>query len=250
MLGAGSARTSFALAAAVAALGLGGCAPRARMCRATSECAAKSACVAGRCQLEGANLRPAIDSARRLVASPTEIAFVSKRHGAPGALPMNARLGKDGGKLLLRFEVALPPAASVIEAYVVLRRSPWVDDDPAPLSLHATRIIEAWHQGSISWARQPRALDARLPSTTIDPAGPSLVRVDVRDIVRQWARRDPRDHGLAIVAEGESPTGMSFALVAGSGDDVGGAGGSADERAAAGVIPSAPPGPYLEVYLR
>jgi hypothetical protein len=47
----------------------------------------------------------------------------------------------------------------------------------------------------------------------------------VRELVRQWGRRDPHDQGIAIVAENETPTGMAFALTS----DV---------------------EPYLELYLR
>ena len=64
-------------------------------------------------------------------------------------------LGRDSAVLMLRFSVPLPTTANLVEAYVVLRRSDAVDDDPAPISLHATRIIDGWEQRSISWARQP-----------------------------------------------------------------------------------------------
>ena len=53
-----------------------GCAPRPRMCTASTECADKNACVAGRCQLEKATVKPAVDSARRLVLRPIDLAVI------------------------------------------------------------------------------------------------------------------------------------------------------------------------------
>jgi hypothetical protein len=227
-----------------------GCAPRARMCTASSECANdKSACVAGRCQLEKATVKPAVDSARRLVVRPTDIAYV-KRGDPPsnGGLPSVFALGKDGGKLFLRFAAALPPTASIVEAYIVLRRSNLVDDDPFPVHLHATRIVEGWSGGSVSWALQPRSTETRSPSTTVEPSGSPLVRLDVRDLVRNWARRDPSDHGIAVVADNETSSGSIFALSA--------IGVGADRLAdPTGRLPSSSMGaldvePYLELYVR
>ena len=199
--------SSFALASA--------CVPRPRMCTASSECGDKSACVAGRCQVEKATMKPAVDSARRLVVRPVDMAYVKTGDGpSGGALPTVFALGRDGGKLFLRFSVTVPPPANIVEAYVVLRRSAAVDDDPAPVSLHATRIVESWSAGSVQWAIQPRTSEARSPSTVVEPGGSPLVRVDVRELVRHWARRDPKDQGIAIVSDNETRTGTTFALTA------------------------------------
>ncbi len=187
-----------------------GCAPRPRMCTASSECAAESACVAGRCQPEKANVKPAIDASRRIVLRPVDVAFVSRRTSDP--TPAAFALGRDSGVLLLRFSVALPEAANVIEAYVVLHRSDAVDDDPSPISLHATRIVEAWQGRSMSWGLQPQQAETRTPSTLVEPGGPVLVRLDVRDLVRQWPKHDRNDQGIAVVADTDTRTGTTFAL--------------------------------------
>jgi len=185
------------------------------MCTASSECRDKSACVAGRCQLEKASVKPAVDSARRVVVRPVDIAYLRTGDGpSGGSLPVVFALGKEGGTLLLRFSVSIPTTANLVEAYVVLRRSPIVDDDPDAISLHATRIVESWAGGSVSWALQPHTTETRSPSTLVEPGGSPLVRLDVRDLVRQWARHDPRDQGIAIVAENETRTGTTFALSA------------------------------------
>lgn len=175
-------------------------------------------------------MKPAVDTARRLVVRPVDLAYVA-RGDAPndGPLPANAALGRHDGRLLLRFALALPRDTTVSEAYVVLHRATSVDDDPSPVSLHATRIVQGWEGGSVSYAHAPRSQEMRLPSTQPTPGGAGLVRVNVLDLVRQWPRHDPADQGVAIVADGASITGSTFALVSPAGIDV---------------------GPYLEVYVR
>ncbi len=225
------------------------------MCTASSECVAQSACVAGRCQPDKPNVKPAIDSARRVVVKPIDLAYVRRGEGASGgALPPVFVLGKDGGMLLVRFSVALAPGANVVEAYLVLRRSDAVDDDPAPISLHATRIVEPWEGRSTSWAIQPKLQETKTPSTIVEPGGPSLVRLDVRDLVRQWVKHDPADQGIAVLAESESRTGTTFALSAtvadrGAGSDLGvGVSGPRLEGARSTSAPDVEP--WLELYIR
>ena len=54
--------------------------------------------------------------------------------------------------------------------------------------------------------------------------------MDVREIVRHWTKHDPKDQGVAIVAENETRSGTTFALsTAGAERDV---------------------EPYLELYVR
>lgn len=225
------------------------CVPRHRMCTASSDCADKNACVAGRCQIEKGTLKPAVDSARRLVVRPVDIGYVRRGDGpSGGTLPMLVALGRDGGKLFLRFSVVLPPAASVVEAYVILRRAAVVDDDPIPVSLHATRIVEPWGGGSVSWAMQPRVAETRLPSTVVEPGGTPLVRLDVRDLVRHWPRHDPADQGIAIVADHETRTGTTFALSAAGSVEPSWLGEPAGRGGFSSVGPDVEP--YLELYVR
>jgi hypothetical protein len=188
--------------------------------------------------------------------SPSDLAFVKRGDAAAdGSLPPLFALGRSSGVLFLRFSVALPANANVVEAYVCLRRATVVDDDPAPISLHATRIIDSWEGRSTSWAYQPRVREARTPATLVEPGGPNLVRIDVRDFVKQWAKRDPGDQGIAIVAENESRTGTTFALSAVGADrgitfDVGGPSSSDRSRTASPVVSAPDVAPYLELYVR
>jgi hypothetical protein len=249
-----------ALVLAFVACGAAGptaCAPRPKMCTASADCASQSACVAGRCQPDRPGVKPAIDNARRLVVRAVDLAYVRPGDGPSGGeLPPHFTLGRDRAVLLLRFAAPVTPTTNVVEAYLVLRRSDAVDDDPSPVSLHATRIVEAWNGRSTSWALQPRTVETKTPSTTVDPGGPSLVRLDVRDVVREWARRDPSDHGLAVRADTSSRSGMTFAFRAVGGerptelDGLSGGGPSVGPRAEVRSSSAPDAEPYLELYVR
>jgi hypothetical protein len=225
------------------------------MCTASSECIKESACVAGRCQPDRPNVKPAIDAARRLVVHPVDVAYLRRGDSANGgALPPLFSLGKDSAVLMMRFSVALSPTANVVEAYVVLRRTDAVDDDPAPISLHATRIVQAWESRSISWALQPRIVETRTPATVVEPGGPTLVRLDVRDLVRQWPRHDEVDQGIAIVSDSDTRTGTTFAFRAlgagqASSSDYG-SGARGEGQRLSSPQPAPELGPYLELYVR
>jgi hypothetical protein len=235
-----------------------GCIERDRLCVSTVECGTTSACIAGRCQPTlkddaGRVIPPAISSpmVRRVVASPTDIAYVSSGGvGNPADLPPVLVLGRkgDGSALLLRFAVPITPEESVVEAYVLLDRTDVVENDPKPISLHATRIIDAWDGRSISYERQPRWEETGSPGAIVTGAARPLVRLDVRDLVTHWKERDPRDQGIAIVADETSRTGMAFAA-ASSVVDQGPTSmlGSAPDD---GKIPWIPSPPRLELYLR
>ena len=140
-----------------------------------------------------------------------EVGYVS-RAGGPG-IPAIAPLGKgDGALALLRFSVPLPVEATVLEAYVLLERVSDVDCDPSPIALHVARVSGRWDERSLSWARQPHVEEIGSPVTRVLPASGSVVRLDVRDLVARWRRQSRDDLGLAIVADGGSPTGIAFAL--------------------------------------
>ncbi len=183
------------------------------MCTGAEECTAEAACVAGRCQSSTPKARPAIDTARRLVVRPIDVAYL-RRGDSPseGALPPVFVLGREPSALLLRFAVTLPALSIVTEAYVILRRSQEVDADPAPILLHAARIAEPWDSRRARWAFMPKIHDLPLPTSVVRPDGPLLVRLDVRELVRHWPKHDPQDQGIAIVAENQTSTGMIFAM--------------------------------------
>jgi hypothetical protein len=206
---------------ALVALAPFACVERDRLCASTTECGKTSACVAGRCQPTlkddaGRPIPPTISSSqvRRVVVSPTDIAYVTAHgEGNPADLPPVLMLGRSGdhAALLLRFAVPIRDEETVVEAYVLLDRAEVVETDPRPISLHAARIVDTWDGRSISYERQPRWEETGSPGAIVSGAGRPLIRVDVRDLVTHWKTRDPRDQGIALLADETSRTGMAFA---------------------------------------
>jgi hypothetical protein len=220
------------------------------MCTGGGDCGGSSSCVAGRCVAQGAVA--AISTARRMLYDPVEIGFV--RRGAGGELPAIAAFGRgDGALAFLRFAVALPPDAGVVEAYLLLDRVTAVDSDPEPVSLHVARVVDAWDARSLSWAMQPRIEEVGSPVTRVLPASGPVVRLDVRAIVERWRRAGHTDRsgfGVAVVAGPPGPDaalGMPFALAprAPPGDRLAAADGAHRAEGAVGAL-----APRLELYLR
>jgi hypothetical protein len=235
------------------------------------------ACVAGGClrnattpELEAVD-KYGLYKARRLVLAPTDAVYLAAGDTAPkgGETARVATLGRArdaGSVVLLRFALDVPPEATILGAYVVLDRAPAIDADPSPIALHAARIVQAWDAQSVSWGRAPFLSDARSPVTTVDDARTS-VRLDVRILVQRWRAHARDDHGIAIVADRSSASGVAFTLADGAG--------ASEERALALPVrslrdtpptfhstaeagepsgetlpPLSPRGPRLEVYLR
>jgi hypothetical protein len=179
-----------------------------------------------------------------MLYDPVEIGYV-RRERQP-ELPAIAALGRsDSAIAFLRFSIALPPEAGVVEAYLLLDRVTDVDSDPEPIALHVAGVIDAWDARSLSWAVQPRVEEIGSPVTRVHPASGALVRLDARALVERWRRRRSTDFGLAVVSDApgpsgtDSPTGMAFALAPippGAGD--------------APAREAAPRGPRLELYIR
>jgi hypothetical protein len=180
------------------------------MCAQESDCGTQASCVAGRCVAHGAT--PAIDTARRLLFAPVDVGYVRRGDAASDA-PV-ATLGRAGepAAAFLRFSAVLPAETQVLEAYLLLERAVDVDVDPAPIALHAARVMTPWDGRSLSWATQPRVDEVGSPITRVAPGGGRFVRIDVREIVQRWRRRDRDELGVAVLSEGESATGFAFAL--------------------------------------
>ncbi len=187
------------------------CTVSPRMCALEGDCGARASCVAGRCVAHGATA--AIDTARRLLFSPADTAYVQGDGAVRDAAIATLGDARDPGSVLfLRFSVSIPPEADVLEAYLLLERATDVDADPTPVSLHTRRVIDAWDSRSVSSARQPRVEEVGAPVTRVFPSAGPLVRLDVRDLVQRWRRRAGGDFGVAVIAEGQSATGIAFAL--------------------------------------
>jgi hypothetical protein len=189
------------------------------MCAASSECGPTRACVAGRCQVDSADAgaTPEIQTTRRLVLAPVDIAYLRRGDAARPELPTAFTLGRRGdgdAVLLLKFSAPLAEKSKVVEAYVLLDHAQAAEDDPVPIFVHAARVVDPWDSHTTAWASLPRLEEARLPSAPVRANGPRQVRVDVRELVKRWPTHDRAENGIAIVAEGASTTGIAFSLVA------------------------------------
>ncbi|HSY21146.1 MAG TPA: hypothetical protein VK841_03480 [Polyangiaceae bacterium] len=220
------------------------CVSAPRMCVSEPDCGSQASCVAGRCLHRGAVA--AVTTAKRWLFAPVDVGFVARggANGAepgPHATPVTVALGRgDGATALFRFAIALPPDATVLEAYVLLREDADVDADPVPLALHAARITTPWRGDAVTWAEPPRIVEAGSPVTRVVPWPGRAVRIDVHDIVARWRRRPEEDFGIAVLCEGAtasaSATGIPLAM---------------GPMAAGGAPGSAPvDGPALELYVK
>jgi hypothetical protein len=172
-------------------------------------CGTRGVCVAGRCQSDAGP--PQVEQATRYVSEPVDIACIDDDDTTSGAAPASCNMGRPGGaRLLLRFSVPLSEQADVVEAYVLLHRAPDRDADPAPFSLHASRIVGDWNGAQVTAATLPPFMPTLSATTRVDRS--DLIRVDVRDVVRQWRRKDPADRGLVLESVGGHGTGMHVAI--------------------------------------
>ncbi|HEX8789640.1 MAG TPA: DNRLRE domain-containing protein [Polyangiaceae bacterium] len=231
---------------AVAVAVISACVPPPRMCVSETECGTRAACVAGRCVARGAT--PAIDSARRLLFPPQDVGWAHRGSSdAADGPPAVATLGRgDGAVLFLRFAVPLPRETTVLEAYLLLDRVPDATTDPAPIALHTARVVSPWDSRSLTWGSQPSVEEVAAPVTRIAGAAGATVRLEVRELVQRWRKRERDDFGIAVIAEGRTATGVTFALAP---YDV-----PADRRdpvlASAAGPRSELEGPRLEAYVR
>jgi hypothetical protein len=203
------------LAPAFAALALSACAAPlgdARPCPQEA-CGEGRTCVAGRCRAQETPASPG--DAQRVVLPPADVAVVSLSGGGGGPdLPDAVAVGRAASgtvTMFFRFEATWRDDAEVASAFLVLE--PMEGSPPAllPISFEMARIVEPWRAAVVSPGRQPR-LAVPLVAGTMR-ARPSLpLRVDVTPLVRTWSRRDPDDHGIALLAKGDDAYGAVVSM--------------------------------------
>jgi hypothetical protein len=169
--------------------------------------------------------------ARRLVLFPDETAVVAPSGPSGGGteLPEAIALGRassGAATLLLHFEVPIVDKGEVTAAFLVLDPVEGAPPPGRPVDVEVARILEPWRADAVSWGRLPRLdVPERAGRVGGRMAGPA--RFDVTHVVREWARRRPEDHGLAVLADPADPFGASYSLGVSGGQ-----------------------GPRLEVYVR
>ncbi len=225
----GKASRSRAFLLAFAAVGsLGGCLSARPQCELATPCAADAACVAGACRSPEA--LPGRDAER--------VAFAPVAAASPDRVADSSAVVRltDGGKLLLRFAVPDWGTRRLVAAYLVVCRVRVAASMPAGAAagpvLYAERIGDEWEPETVTYANQPRTFTTSAPPVRLEDAA-DCARLDVREVLLRWPRRDRSDQGIAVLQRGPAPLDVALARVATSG------------AAQAPFVP----GPRLELYL-
>lgn len=205
----------FALAApALAACsGAASATSEAPLCSKSGSCAA-GLCVAGRCR--PADKTPVPPDSLRVLLSPRDVAVLrpSGQSGGGPALPEAIALGREGGGdlvLLLRFAATWADDASVASAFVVLNPAPGAPPPRRAASVEIARILDPWDPSTASWGRQPRlSLPEKAGLLRSQPPAPA--RIEVTHLVREWQKRRPDDHGIALLIDGGDVIGTAYSM--------------------------------------
>lgn len=205
--------SSFCSASALAALALAGCAAQIDGGRLCAEgCEAGKTCVVGRCR--SPEEPPAPSDTLRVILTPVDLAVIASRGDPSADLPETLALGRaaDGTvELLLRFAAPFRDDADVVSAFVLLDPLEGAPPASSPASFEMARILDPWQAATVSWGRQPRLdLLRRAGTGRALPAAP--LRIDVTPLVRDWGKRLPADHGIALLVQGDDAIGKAFAM--------------------------------------
>ncbi len=166
-------------------------------------------CIAGRCRPQDAPPAPA--DTLRVVIAPTDVAVVASRGSGGGGdlLPDTVALGRAAGGtvvMLFRFAATWRDDAEVASAFLVLDLVDAAPPADRPITFEAARIVEPWRPDVVSWGRQPR-LGVPVQAGSVRARHAAPVRVDVTPLVRDWSKRAPDDHGIALLAKGDDAYG-------------------------------------------
>ena len=203
------------LAALVLPLALSACAAPLEGGRACPEaaCAEGLVCMVGRCRPADASPAPA--DGTRLVLSPVAAAVAA--HGGSGGgvtLPDHIVLGRASNgtvTLLFRFAATFPDEAEVASAFLILDPIEGAPPSLQPVSFEMASITEPWQADIASAGRQPRLGVPRDAGKLRLRPGISA-RIDVTPMVRDWPKKRPDDHGLALLAKGADEAGTVVSM--------------------------------------
>jgi hypothetical protein len=201
--------------------------PDPPVCTGTGVCGAGGYCVVGRCR--PADTTPAPADARRVLLPPQEIAVLTSQGESRAAAKEAVALGRAQAGcmvVLLRFAATWRDDAEVASAFLVMEPVEGAPPAGGEVTLEVARILTPWRSETATWGRQPQ-LSIPEAAAVVRRLRAAPLRIDVTGLVRDWARRRPDDHGIAILAPGEDPVGAAYSM---------------------GVSEGA--GPRLEVYLR
>jgi hypothetical protein len=183
------------------------------VCSSAGSCSA-GLCVAGRCRPP--EKVPTSTDSLRVLLPPRDLAVLTRGGPSGGGfeLPDAVVLGRDEGGgvvMLLRFAATWRDDAEIASAYVVLDPASGATPPRVAPNVEIARILEPWDPSTTSWGRQPRiSLPVRAGQLRAQPPAP--VRVDVTRFVRDWAKRLPDDHGIALLIDGDDALGAAYSM--------------------------------------
>jgi hypothetical protein len=204
----------------LAALAVAGCAARLDSGRSCPKgCEAGRICVAARCR--SADESPSPSDTLRVMLEPVDIAVIAAKGPPSSELPETIALGRASNgtvELLLRFLPTFRDDADVVSAFVVLDPIAGAARGARPPTFEMARIRDAWQAATVTWGRQPR-LDLPRRTGVVRALSPAPLRIDVTPLVRDWSKRLPDDHGIALLVQGDDAVGQAYSMgtLAGSG---------------------------------
>jgi len=196
------------LAPCAALLGLlaAGCAAASQPCDQLNACPGALVCQVGRCaSLDALPVRP--ESGRKLL-EPTDALFLDG--ASHEGTTSEARAGSEAGGgslLLLRFDPSSWSAQQLERAYLILTPVEGAPASPSTIELLASPILSPWDSRSPSplprlGPPQARALTSFAP--------PRVARIDVTDLLKEWAQRKDATFGLALRLSASGDLGGRF----------------------------------------
>lgn len=211
-LGRRPGRAGLAAAALLGATvwACGAALPGPSLCSERDTCDEGRACVLGRCRETGT--MPISTDAAMMTFEPVDLAYV-----APGGVQARADLDEalvigrrgEAAQLVMRYAVTIPPERKLQRALLVMDPLPRCPRQPGRIRLEVAHVLAPWSSGELSPARLPKlSLPMHAGDLTVTPA--RALRVDVTDVVREWAEHRSRYHGLALQGVGDSATGACF----------------------------------------
>jgi hypothetical protein len=210
--------TPVAALALLFGVALWSCAPSPTPCTTPGVCGSGEECLANRCVRLGSD--PVARDTRRLLLLPREVAVVSAsgpKH--TGSVPNAVTFGsarEGAAALYLAYEIDLREARAVDSAFLVLEPLPMSTLEPGQVEVEAWRVAERWDREAVTWLAQPAVAPPHAHGIA-QSSPPSVLRIDVSEIVRFWLRQPRQNRGLALKAPGGDGHGVSFATGASDG---------------------------------
>jgi hypothetical protein len=190
----------------------GGELPGPRVCGGPELCPAAEACVLGRCRSPAKS--PVSYEAELQVFEPADVARLSAREQSTevGESDIIVLGDPDEGEslLLLRFALTLPSLGRLEAAVLRLDPMPSCGAMPADVQLELCHVLSPWRSDTVRWTRRP-SLGLPMRATILASTAPRPFRLDVTELVRQWAEHPERYHGLGLLASGAGPGHACFA---------------------------------------